>query len=202
MFRPSVEKLIEVMQAKGHAVYDTPNIDWNLNIVGIRALDPEPGTFNDTLTVFQRFRGIWEICYYHITTDPSVYYLRHPVNSSGAAILKEGQYKSAYQLDVHNRGLASGHMALCQRLKPVTVYRDSNRDAQLNLIEGKTQTGMFNINIHRTSERYINEQRFSAGCQVFADQRQFADFILKCQEGKKAFGNKFTYTLLHERDFQ
>ena len=63
------------------------------------------------------------------------------------------------------------------------------------------QTGMFNINIHRTSERYISEQRFSAGCQVFADQRQFADFIRICQAGQKAFGNKFTYTLLHERDF-
>ena len=51
MFRPAVEKLIEVMQAKGHKVYDTPGLDWNLNIVGIRALDPEPGTFNDTLTI-------------------------------------------------------------------------------------------------------------------------------------------------------
>uniref|UniRef100_UPI004055C8E8 hypothetical protein n=1 Tax=Candidatus Electronema sp. TaxID=2698783 RepID=UPI004055C8E8 len=201
MIRPSVEKLIEVMKGKGHAVYDTPNMDWNLNIVGIRASDPEPGTFNDTLTVFQRFQGSWEISYYPITTDPSLYYLRHPVNSSGAAILKEGQYKGAYKLDVHNRGLDSGHLALCQRLKPVTVYRDSNRDAKLNLIERKTQSGMFNINIHRTSEDYIQRQRFSAGCQVFAEQRQFADFIRSCQAGEKAFGNKFTYTLLHERDF-
>jgi hypothetical protein len=57
MFRPSAEKLIEVMQAKGHSVYDTPGLDWNLNIVGIRASDPDPGVFNDTLIVLQRFRG-------------------------------------------------------------------------------------------------------------------------------------------------
>lgn len=201
MFRPSVDKLIEVIKAKGYALYDTPGIDWNLNIVGIRALDPEPGKFNDTLTVFQRFRGIWEIYYYHITTDPSIYYLTHPVNSSGTAILKEGQYKGAYQMDIHNRGRASGHLALCQRLGSVTVYRDSNRDAKLNLKAEKTETGMFSINIHRTTDRYADEQKFSAGCQVFADQRQFNDFILKCKEGKKAFGNKFTYTLLHEKDF-
>lgn len=201
MLRPAVEKLIEVMKGKGYAVYDTPSTDWNLNIVGIRASDPEPGTFNDTLTVFQRFQGSWEISYYPITTDPSLYYLRHPVSSAGAAILKEGQYKGAYKLDIHNRGLDTGHLALCQRLKPVTVYRDSNRDEKLNLIERKTQTGMFNINIHRTSEDYIQRQRFSAGCQVFAEQRQFADFIRICQAGQKAFGNKFTYTLLHERDF-
>lgn len=201
MFRPSVEEIIKVMQGKGYTVYDTPTIDWNLNIVGIRANDPEPGSFNDTLAVFHRFRGIWEIYWYHITTEPSIDYLRHPVNSSGAAILKEGQYKGAYKLDTHNRGLANGHLALCQRLQPVTVYRDSNRDEKLNLIDGKTETGMFNINIHRTNEDYIQRQRFSAGCQVFADHRQFDDFILKCKAGQKAFGNKFTYTLLHQRDF-
>jgi len=201
MFRPSAEQIVTVMQAKGYAVYDTPSIDWNLNLVGIRASDPEPGTFNDTLVLFHRFKGIWELYYYHITTDPSVYYLTHPVNTSGTAILKEGQYKGAYQLDIHNRGRAGGHLALCQRLGPVTVYRDSNRDAKLNLLAGKTERGMFNINIHRTTEDYIQRQRFSAGCQVFADQRQFEDFLLKCKAGEKAFGNKFTYTLLHERDF-
>ena len=202
MFKPSAEQIIKIMQGKGYSVYDTPAVDWNLNIVGIRGNDPEPGTFNDTLTVFHRLQGAWNICYYQITTDPSLYYLTHPVNSSGTAILKEGQYKGAYQLDIHNRGLDSGHLALCQRLKPVTVYRDSNRDSKLNLLEGKTQTGMFNINIHRTSEDYIQRQRFSAGCQVFAEQRQFAEFIRACQASEKAFGNKFTYTLLHERDFQ
>jgi hypothetical protein len=201
MFRPSAEQIIKVMLAKGYAIYDTPGIDWNLNIVGIRALDPEPGTFNDTLTVFHRFRGIWEIYYYHITTDPSIGYLKYPVSASGTAILKEGQYRGAYQLDMHNRGLAGGHLALCQRLAPVTVHRDSNRDARLNLSEGRTETGMFSINIHRTTEDLKQRQRFSAGCQVFADARQFDDFILKCKAGKKAFGSKFTYTLLHERDF-
>lgn len=201
MFRPSAEQIIKVMQAKGQAIYDTPEIDWNLNIVGIRAADPEPGTFNDTMTVFHRFRGVWEIYYYHLTTDPSIEYLQHPINGSGTAILKEGQYKGAYKLDIHNRGLAGGHLALCQRLKQVTVYRDSNRDARCNLLDGTTETGMFNINIHRTTDDHVRRQRFSAGCQVFADQRQFDDFILKCKAGQQAFGNKFTYTLLHERDF-
>lgn len=201
MFRPSVEEVIKVMQAKGYRVYDTPEIDWNLNIVGIRSLDPTPGLFNDTLCVFHRFCGIWEIYYYHITTDPSISYLKHPVNWRGTAILKEGQYRGAYKLDVHNRGLPSGHLALCQRLGEVTVYRDDNRDDKLNLVASSTQTGKFGINIHRTTEEYVQKQKFSAGCQVFEDQRQFTDFILKCKAGKAAFGNKFTYTLLHQRDF-
>lgn len=201
MFRPSVEQVIEVMQAKGYKIYNTPEVDWNLNIVGIRALDPEPGKFNDTLMVFHQFCGLWESYCYHITTDPSIYYLQHPVSSSGTAILKEGQYLGAYTLDIHNRGLKNGHLALCQRLGEVTVYRDSNRDSKLNLTASSTETGKFGINIHRTTEEYVEKQKFSAGCQVFEDQRQFDDFILKCKAGKAAFGNKFTYTLLHQKDF-
>jgi hypothetical protein len=205
MFRPSVTQIIAVLNAKQYQIYDNPAIDWNLNIVGIRSFNQKPEKFDDTLTVFHKFRGIWEIYYYHITTDPSLYYLGHPIAASGGtAILKEGQYKGVYQLDIHKRGQPGAHLALCQRLGPVTVYRDSNRDDKLNLIASKTDTGMFGINIHRGSmgsDLNITNWNFSAGCQVFADKRQFDDFILKCKTGAKAFENKFTYTLLHERDF-
>ena len=61
MIRPSVQQIIDVMKAKGHTVYNTPGIDWNLNIVGIRSADPDPGAFNDTLTVFHQFRSAWDI---------------------------------------------------------------------------------------------------------------------------------------------
>lgn len=204
MFRPSIEQIIAVLNAKQYQIYDTPTIDWNLNIIGIRTVNPTPKKFDDTLAVFHKFRGIWEIYYYHITTDPSIYYLRHPIAAAGTAILKEGQYKGTYQLDIHKRGKAGAHLALCQRLQPVTVYRDNNRDDNLNLIATKTQTGMFGINIHRgplSSNLNVDNWKFSAGCHVFADQRQFSDFLLKCKAGEKAFGNKFTYTLLHQRDF-
>jgi hypothetical protein len=77
------------------------------------------------------------------------------------------------------------------------VYRDD----KLNLVASSTQTGKFGINIHRTTDEHVQKQKFSAGCQVFEDERQFADFLLKCKAGKAAFGNKFTYTLLHQRDF-
>jgi hypothetical protein len=204
MFRPSVEQLIDVLNAKQYQIYDTPTIDWNLNIIGIRALDAEPKKFDDTLVVFHKFRGLWEIYYYHITTDPSLYYLMNPISASGTAILKEGQYKGTYQLDIHKRGKKGAHLALCQRLAPVTVYRDNDRDDKLNLIASKTQKGMFGINVHRgplSSDLNVDNWKFSAGCQVFADQRQFADFLLKCKAGEKVFGNKFTYTLLHQKDF-
>ncbi|MBI5503203.1 MAG: hypothetical protein HY899_00265 [Deltaproteobacteria bacterium] len=203
MLRPSIEAMVETMEAKGYRVYDTPQVDWNLNIVGIRSAATTAGAFDDTLAVFQRFGGSWEISYYDVTTDPGRFYLEQPVNALGAAILKEGQYRGAYELGLHARGRRSAHLALCQRLAPVTVYRDADRDHRLDLDRLQTETGMFGINIHRGNGSYADPQNvaYSAGCQVFADPRKFAEFVAKCREGARVFGNKFTYTLLHERDF-
>lgn len=143
----------------------------------------------------------WDIYYYPITTDPSPHYLKRPINANGTAILKEGQYIGTHAIDIHQRGRPGAHKALCQRLGNVTVYRDNNKNSKLDYTS--PQSGMFGINIHRgprngdwDSENTI----YSAGCQVFADSRHFDDFMQKCEFGRSAFGNKFTYTLLNERD--
>ena len=204
MIRPSVDAIIDVMNAKGYRVYDTPGVDYNLNIVGIRSFNPQPREFDDTLVIFHRFRGVWDIYNWHITTDPGIFYLLNPpADRPGTAILKEGQYRGVYKIDIHGRGRPGSHLALCQRLGNVTVYRDSNRDDSLNLIPGTEQTGKFGINIHkaRSSDTPLFNWKASAGCQVFADHRQFNQFMQMCKFGRDAFGNKFTYTLLHERDF-
>ena len=204
MERPTVERIIEVMNDKNYRVYDTPTIDYNLNIVGIRSIYAEPKRFDDLLVVFHHFLGQWYVFYYPITTDPSLHYLRNPMNPRGTAILKEGQYRATYKIDIHNRGRSGGHKALCQRLDDVTVYRDSNRDGRLDILPGTEQTGRFGINIHRGPRGAVWDPEntiYSAGCQVFADERHFQEFMQKCEFGRQAFGNSFTYTLLHERDF-
>lgn len=202
-FKPSVERVLEVMSSKSYRVYDTPGIDWNLNIVGIRATPPSGDTFDDTLLVFHRFIGNWDIAYYPMTADPSSRYLRSPINSAGAAILKEGQYLSTYKIDIHRRGSPGAHKALCQRNGTVVVYRDNNKDDVLDMVN--PQSGMFGINIHRgpmNGTMDTSNDIYSAGCQVFADRRHFAEFMLKCENGREAFGNSFTYTLLLQSDFQ
>lgn len=202
MFRPTVEEIISVMNAKGYRIYDTPNIDWNLNIVGIRTTPASAKTFDDTLTVFHRFLGVWDITYYPITTDPSEHYLRNPINKNGTAILKEGQYLGVYKIDTHAANRKSKHTAMCQRLGNVTVYRDNDKDGNLDF--NKTQTGAFGINIHRGPRNgnfRTKNDIYSAGCQVFADRRHFSEFMMKCKFGRTAFSNKFTYTLLKQSDF-
>lgn len=201
MITPKVEQIIQVMNSKGYRVYDTDTVDWNLNIVGIRNRDKSNKTFDDTLIVFHKFMGNWHISYYPITTDPSDYYLRiRPINKKGTAILKEGQYKGAYAIDLHN----NRYYALCQRLAPVTVYRDKKRDGKLDFDEATLETGLFGINIHKGPKNGNWDSKntiYSAGCQVFADSRHFNEFMEKCRNGEKSFGNKFTYTLLNENDF-
>lgn len=198
MLRPSLETLVETMEAKAYRVYDTPSVGWNLNIVGIRS-DNHGDGFADTLAVFQRFSGSWEISYYDITTDPGSFSPRQADDATGATVLKEGQYAGAYALDVHARGRSIAHIALCQRLAPVAAYRYVRPSDRTRLAELESETGIFGIDICRCD---IGNGLTTDGCQVFADPRKFAEFIAKCREGAKAFGNRFTYTLLHERDFQ
>lgn len=205
MERPSVEKMIEVMTSKGYQIYDTPTIDWNVNIVGIRSINPFPEKFDDLIIVFHRFLGNWDIAYYPATTDPSLHYLKNPINpAKGTAILKEGQYRGVYMIDIHNQGRLGAHKALCQRLGEITVFRDRNRDGRLDILPDTQETGKFGINLHRGprgGQWDPMNDIYSAGCQVFADDRHFAEFMQKCEFARQAFGNHFTYTLLHERDF-
>ncbi|MEO6694833.1 MAG: hypothetical protein ABIY50_03300 [Ignavibacteria bacterium] len=196
---PSVEVLINTLHKLKYRVYNTPAKEWNLNIVGIRAKGNKPDKFDDLLTVFHCFMDKWYVSHYPITTDPSDYYLKHPINKHGTAILKEGQYKEVYKIDKH-RGK---YYALCQRLGNVTVYRDSNKDGKLKLDPESIETGAFTINIHKGPRNGTWETKntiYSAGCQVFADDRHFAEFMIKVNNGSASFGNKFTYTLIREED--
>jgi len=80
--------------------------------------------------------------------------------------------------------------------KPVTVYRDNNKN---NIAEVTTtlDTGMFGINIHRANPKLVSKliDKWSAGCQVLNDPIQFDYLLTKC---KQSGLNRFTYTLLNE----
>lgn len=140
--------------------------------------------------------------YFSITTDPSPHYLRHPVNAKGTAILKEGQYLDTHSVSMHSPPSGNKHQAVCQRLGKVTVFRDSNKDGKLNLVN--PESGMFGINIHKgpvNGDWDSKNLNYSAGCQVFADADDFQIFMDRCKKESTEAGNKFTYTLLNESDF-
>lgn len=49
--------------------------------------------------VMQLNSNRWHQHIYPCTTDPGTYFLNHPMNKSGTALLKHGQYEKGYQLD-------------------------------------------------------------------------------------------------------
>ena len=186
--------IINALRFKTYETYVRP---YELNIVGIRSDSTLPNRFDDEIHVFfKNGSGKWIHYIFPATTDPGTYWLQNPMSPQGTAILKQGQYKGAYQIGLH-RGK---YYALVQS-KPVTVLRDYDRNAILDFWNGKPESGMFGINIHRASVNGTTKSvdSYSAGCQVFANINEFNLFMQLCEKHKQLYGNSFTYTLIDKR---
>jgi len=190
-------KIRAVLRSYNYVLFDRP---YELNIVGIRSTSTVPNRFDDEIHVFFKTpQKNWEHYVFTATTDPGTYWLRNPMMPQGTAILAQGQYLNAYQIALH-RGQ---YEALCQ-IKPVTTIRDYNRDAVLDFYNGYKTTGMYGINIHRASiygeTKYVD--KYSAGCQVIEDPKDFELFMQLCERHRALYGNYFTYTLIDYRAMQ
>lgn len=172
----------------------------NVNIGGIRSKSVTPNKFDDWIYCFYELDGVDMFHLWEATTDPGLFWLKYPENIKGTAILKPGQYLGAFALDYHQ----GSYIALCQRLGPVTVIRDNNRNEILDFDAPLEETGFFGINIHRASSWRVllHIDRYSAGCQVFRRPSDFKLFIQIVQEARKLYGNKFSYTLLTEHEIE
>lgn len=181
----------------GYKLFTRP---YELNIVGVRNNSTLSNRFDDSLHVFYRgeHNGLmrWKHERFAITTDPGTFWLNNPSYESGTAILQPGQYRNSYQIGLH-RGK---YEALVQR-QPVKIWRDYDRDAVLDFFNGTEYSGLFGINIHRANISGTTEviEKYSAGCQVFADAEDFSYFMQLCNKHEQMYGNSFTYTLLDNR---
>lgn len=184
-----------ILKSKGYAYFT--NGDYNLNIIGIRSKESKSNTniFDDVIVIIWKKGNDRYIEVFPITSDPGLYYLKNNLSIKGCAILKEGQVRGGWQIGLHQ----GKYKALVQK-KPVTVYRDSNKDSKLDLLN--PETGMFGINIHKSGESSTQVDRWSAGCQVFARVKDFNKFMNLVQNGNNKYGNSFTYTLINETDLK
>jgi hypothetical protein len=135
---------------------------------------------------------------YTITTDPGTYWLLHPLNSRGAAVLKPGQWENCWAMGFHKN--KHDHSALVQ-VANVSVYRDGDKDVvaeKTNVI----QTGLFGINIHGANKAGVTPRigQWSAGCQVFQEWAKKEEFLSICKMFKDERKNRYTYTLVEEVD--
>ena len=199
MNRPTRQAVHAAMTAKGYRIFDNAR-GFDLNIVGVRASNAVPNSFDDWMTVSYRDgdAGDWAYSAWHCTTDPGLYYLQRPLNVHGTAILKAAQYRSSHAIRKHQ----GRYEAVCQ--KPGTdlpVHRDRNEDGTLDL-DADVMTNGTGINIHRANATLASTVvgKWSAGCQVFADPTDFDVFMTLARRARDIYGNGFTYTLLDEAD--
>lgn len=171
--------------------------EYNLNIIGVRHKGSKvTNKFDDCLVVIYNTNNKEEVRrVFTCTTLPGKKAMEHPTAIKGTAILKEGQYRGAYQIAYHK----GKYKALCQR-KPLTVYRDGNKDDKFDLNPLSIDKGIFGINIHKAGDNSTLVDGWSYGCQVLSKSIDFNALMRLVERSASIYGNSFTYTLINEDD--
>jgi hypothetical protein len=171
-------RVCSYMEGKGYALDKAAG---QVNIVYVEGCNSDgtpnadkPNEFNDRRLVITFDNGVPKIIgNWEATTEPGFYYTDYPMNPQGAARIKFGQYKSAWQVGIHGNSVP--HEALVQ-VRPVTVFRDYNRD--MVRTGDKEDTGNFGINQHGGYDYlYSNISYASAGCLVGRTMDGHAEFM-------------------------
>lgn len=204
----TISSIRDVLYDKGYSFFQSGPYD--LNIIGIRSKESRSNSFDDQLCVIYKDEFYQaHIKKYAITTDPGKPWLLNPLpGTGGTAVLVPGQYRGAYKLGIHGRSHASGGYPALEQIKTMSYVRDRNRDAVIDfkLYDDPKNIFVANLktNIHRASAFAIVRaiEKYSAGCQVFQQPKDFAEFLDLCRKQQKfGMGTTYTYTLLEERDF-
>ena len=199
------EQIEEAVKSKGYKWFeDHNNKGYDVNIVGVRNNATKgrvTNAFDDHITISYKVDSEWQFHCYKCTTDPGSHWVKNILSDSGVAVLKPGQYRSSHKLRLHQ----GKYMALGQQ-KPVKVYRDNNLDNKYDLNDDSLEEGIFGINIHRATGRTggtsTRVDKWSAGCQVIANNNDWHEFLDICQTAREIWGNSFTYTLIESKDIK
>ena len=180
--------------AKKHYAYFTEG-SYNMNIIGVRAKTDKVVTnkFDDFIILdYKNESGKWCRQIYKATTDPGITWLNYPMDVKGCAMMVPGQYRGLWRIGMHK----GKYKALVQN-RPVTVYRDNNKDSVYDIEAATLNTGVFGINLHHAGADSIQVDKWSAGCQVVARLRDFQQ-LMSIVSKQKAL--TYTYTLIKEED--
>ncbi|BFM20510.1 hypothetical protein [Gilvimarinus japonicus] len=186
-------QLMTAMIRAGHHFFEQG--DYNLNLIGVRSRDAHSNAFNDALAVAYKINGR-PVCHvFACTTDPGIYWREKPANVNGTAIVKPGQYPGLWTLGKHQ-----GKYAALVQAENITVYRDNDGNGEINTDRNTayTDTGLFGINCHKAGKQSRRVDKWSAGCQVLANECDFNLLMALCEKSAQLWGDRFTYTLLTE----
>lgn len=142
------------------------------HVVAVRSNKDTPDAFDDVAYSFITKTPKR----YTITTNPGTYWLQNFLNpgAGGTAVLADDrQYIFSWKKGMHH-----GKPAFVQ-MKPVLIFRDANKDTRTDE-SGEPVWGMYGINLHRAGKKSVLNLKWSAGCQVWANEDEFEDFLNDC----------------------
>lgn len=189
-----IDKIKAAMKVKNYKFFESG--DYNLNIIGIRNSDTGSkvtNVFDDLLTVSYKIGDVWHFKKWAATTDPGTKGVKEFHNAQGVARLVPGQYKGSHAIGLHQ-----GKYEALRQVKPLKVYRDSNKDMTFD--EKVITEGIYGINIHKAGADSTYVENWSEGCQVFKKSADFDSFMAIVKKAATLHGNSFTYTLLLSSD--
>jgi len=181
MIKPTIKQLQE--QFAKHK-YD---FTMKFHLVGIRSRANVPNRFDDLVGVIKDDEVYW----FTATTNAGRHWLLNLMNPKGTAMVVPNQYKNSWVLGYHK-----GQYKALTQYAPIDVYRDSNKN-EIAEVTTNIERGIFGINIHRANPNAISTfvEKWSAGCQVLNNPKEFAQLISMCEESGVKY---FTYTLFNE----
>ena len=200
---PKLNLLVAAVKDKGYKIFTRP---YELNIVGIRSENARQNEFDDLICLFfKNDKNEWQYYQFPATTDPGTVFLTNPINKLGTAAIVPGQYIDAYEKNYHKINNPSKRYMALKQAGTIKVYRDLDRNQTFDfgtakIYDSKPEDG---INIHRATKdpkstpQAVND--YSAGCQVIQNAANFEILMTAVDKHKDLYGNKFTYTLLDER---
>ena len=193
------EQIQKAVESKGYKYFTSENYD--VNIVGIRNSETNgkvTNKFDDWVTLsYKDENGKWFYHEFEATTDPGSHWEKNLLSTDGVAILVPGQYRGS-----HTIGLHQGKYEALKQQKPLKVYRDKDKDGIYDFLEENIKEGIYGINIHRASATGTSVQidKWSAGCQVIANNKNFDKLMEVANKAATIWGKSFTYTLIESKD--
>lgn len=183
------ELVFEEMLKRNYVVFEQG--DYNLNLIGLRKIPGQSNKFDDLYTISYKIKGEWQFKVFPFTSDPGIYWLQNPSRSEGAAVLCPGQYRGCWHVGVHK----GEYPALVQWKSPFKVWRDKDKDGKVEY-GGQIYTDSAGINNHHAGDLSVDVNKWSAGCQVFANLKDWNEFWSLVTTAASVWGFSFTYTLL------
>jgi len=176
--------------------YDFKTRPFEPNLLGVRNNYIATNTWDDMLIMTYKTNDeVKVVIFKNFTTDPGFYFLKTKLlNPKGCAFLKEGNYPNMFIVGLHQ-----GKYEALRQNKNVTVYRDADKDNDLEM--HTEDTGMFGINLHHGygSKVIFNN---SAGCQVLKDISDLNTVLTICKIKENLYGKGIDYTLTNLKEIE